>query len=420
VKRKTRNASNLVSALVIVSLMLLLGGAKVVAAPTHLGGSVNVVSWGSSPTESAAFDKTLKAFQAKTGIQVNFSVNNGDYNTVLKTQMTAGTAPDVFYLNSDHARDFEILGALHSLDYLKKVKSFGFTKFYKSIQSGFVYKGHTYGFAKDYSTLVIWYNKTMFKAAHIKSPPTTWTQFAADAKKLTHKSAGVYGASLPNDIARFLPFVTEGGGAWLNNSQTKSVINSKASKAALNWYAGMYKNGYAVYPGDVGAGWDGEAFGREKVAMTMEGNWMTSYMQATFPSVKWGVAELPRASNGKLSNLNFTAAYAMWAKTPHFAQASALIQFLAGKQGEGIWAHNVGYLPSRTDVKPPSLPNGAAKVYIAQVKVSKGWFFPPGFFDAAATPVNNDIGDAMKGKISVSAALSDMQSKSNAALASVP
>jgi len=379
---------------------------------------VNVASWASNPTESAAFDKTLKAFQAKTGITVNFNVINGDYNTVLKTQMTSGTAPDVFYINSDHARDYETLGALHSLDYLKKVKSFGFTKFYKSIQSGFVFKKHTYAFAKDYSTLVLWYNKPMFKAAKISKPPTTWAQFAADACKLTNKSKGVYGASLPADIARWLPFVQELGGSWLNKSQTKATIDSKASKAALTWYASMYKKGCATFPADVGTGWNGEAFGREKVAMAMEGNWMTSYMQPTFPAVKWGVSLLPRAANGKLSNLNFTAGYAMWAKTPHFSQASKLMQFLAGKQGEAIWAHNVGYLPSRSDVKPKNIPG--SKVYIAQVKQSKGWFFPTGFIDRANTPVNDAISNAMKGKMSVSAALAEMQSKSQSALTAAP
>lgn len=417
-ERTWRKAAHIVASLISLCALLALGVYSANASPSRLGGEVNVAAWASNPTESAAFDKTLKAFQAKTGIKVNFTVNNGDYNTVLKTQMTAGTAPDVFYLNSDHARDFETLGSLHSLDYLKKVKSFGFNKFYKSIQSGFVYKGHTYAFAKDYSTLVLWYNKSMFKAAGIKKAPTTWAQFQSDACKLTNKSQGVYGASLSADIARLLPFVQEEGGAWLNKNQSKAVINSKAAKKALTWYAGIYKKGCAAMPSDVGAGWNGEAFGREKAAMTIEGNWMTSYMQQTFPSVKWGVAVLPKAPNGKLSNLNFTAGYAMWSKTPHYAQANALMQFLAGKQGEGIWAHNVGYLPSRKDVKPKNIPG--SKVYVNQVRVSKGWFFPPGFIDRANTPVNNDIQSAMQGKMSISAALADMQSKSQTALSTAP
>ena len=92
-KNKTRILANVISAAVVCSMLLVLGGAKVAAAPSHLSGSVNVAAWSSNPTESAAFDKTLKAFQAKTGITVNFTVLNGNYNTVLKTQMTAGTAP---------------------------------------------------------------------------------------------------------------------------------------------------------------------------------------------------------------------------------------------------------------------------------------------------------------------------------------
>lgn len=416
--RKARLGANLIAVLA-VTISIVFVGRQTASATSPRAGTVNFASWSSNPTESAALSKTLKAFTNKTHITVNFQVLNGNYPALLKTRMTAGNAPDVFYMNSDVARDFILLHTLHSLNYLKKVKSFGFNKFYKSIQEGFVYKGTTYGFAKDYSTLVLWYNKSMFKSAHISKPPTTWAQFTKDACKLTNKSKGIIGASLPADIARWLPFVYEAGGAWLNKNQNKAVINSKAALSALNFYANVYKKGCATFPSDVGAGWNGEAFGREKVAMAMEGNWMTSYMQQTFPNVKWGIADLPRGPHNHLSNLNFTAAYAMWAHTPHFKQATTLMEFLAGKQGEAVWAHNVFYLPSRSDVSAPALPQGS-KAYISQVKYSHGWFFPPGFADSALTPVNNDLMKVMKGQMSPKSALSDMQSKSQHALNQAP
>jgi multiple sugar transport system substrate-binding protein len=109
------------------------------------------------------------------------------------------------------------------------------------VQQGFVYHGHTYGFAKDYSTLALWYNKDLFKSAGISKPPTTWAALQSDACKLSDKSAKRYGISFSADPARWLAFVYQAGGSLLNKNQTSATINSSASKKALDYYAGMVK-----------------------------------------------------------------------------------------------------------------------------------------------------------------------------------
>src|SRR5438270_1899636 len=68
--------------------------------------TVSFATWSSNPTEQAGQKALVTAFQNKYHINVDFQVINGDYNAQMKTRITAGTAPDVFYVNSDHVQDF--------------------------------------------------------------------------------------------------------------------------------------------------------------------------------------------------------------------------------------------------------------------------------------------------------------------------
>ncbi|HEX8918721.1 MAG TPA: extracellular solute-binding protein, partial [Chloroflexota bacterium] len=185
--RKLFIAVNVLVAMLMIGAVTLVGRNGASAAPSYAG-SVSFGTWSSNPTEQAGQKKLVQAFENKYHINVNFQVLNGDYSTVLKARLTAGTAPDVFYLNSTDAQSFIRTGALANLDFLAKDKSFGFSEFYNSLQFGFKWKGHTYAMAKDYSPLALWYNKTLFAKAGISKPPTTWAQITADACKLTDKA----------------------------------------------------------------------------------------------------------------------------------------------------------------------------------------------------------------------------------------
>jgi multiple sugar transport system substrate-binding protein len=325
-------------------------------------------------------------------------------------------------MNSDVFQQFASSGALANLDFLKNVKSFGYNQYYKNLQSGYVYNKHVYGLVKDYSTLALWYNKDMFSAAGIKSPPATWAQLKTDACKLSKPANKVYGIALSADVARWAAFLiadgggSTGGGGLLNKAQTKAYISGKAGVDSLNFYAGLVKQGCAARPDQVGAGWNGEAFGHQNVAMAVEGNWMTSYMQQTFPNVHWGLAPLPKGPSGKQGNLAFTAAYSMFARTSNKANAIKLLEYLAGKAGTTVWSRVVGYLPARKDVKAPAI----SKVFSQQTKYARDWFFPPGFNNRALTPMGNDIQAVMDGKMSAQAAISDMQTQATKALTSAP
>ena len=70
------------------------------------------------------------------------------------------------------------------------------------------------------------------------------------------------------------------------------------------------------------AGWAGEAFGKGKAAMTIEGNWIRGALSSDYPNIKYTVRELPAGPAGK-GTLSFTQCWGIAAKSQHKQQAVA-------------------------------------------------------------------------------------------------
>jgi len=214
----------------------------------------------------------------------------------------------------------------------------------------FEYNGNIYAIPKDWSPLGLFYNPTYFKQAGIPSPPRTWQELYQDAVKLTVKAPNGstlrYGLAIPPDMARILAFVYQAGGYWISSDGTSVGTNSSQFQQALYFVYQMIKNGYAVVPQAIGAGWDGQAFGLGKVAMTIEGNWMIPYMQQTYPNVTYAVAPLPAGPAGN-ATLLFTVGLAIPHNDKHPQQAWEFIQFFTSKTGMTDWVTQGLALPTR-------------------------------------------------------------------------
>src|SRR5437899_7745098 len=74
--------------------------ASTAASPTvaALSGDIRISGWSSSPTEDALLTDSINAFMAANpGVKVKWEPIAQDYETVLKTNLAAGTEADVFY-----------------------------------------------------------------------------------------------------------------------------------------------------------------------------------------------------------------------------------------------------------------------------------------------------------------------------------
>jgi multiple sugar transport system substrate-binding protein len=112
----------------------------------------------------------------------------------------------------------------------------------------------------------------------------------------------------------------------------------------------LLAGGSAKYPKQLDSGWAGEAFGKQKAAMTIEGNWIKGALKNDFPNVKYQAFELPEGPAGK-GTLSFTQCWGIAAKSANKAQAQELVKALTTKDQQLAFATAFGVMPSRQSAK---------------------------------------------------------------------
>ena len=344
-----RNRNAWLAILTVVALVATAcSGTGSTASPTPgsagLSGDVRISGFSSTPTEDALLTDSINAFMKDNpNVKVKWEPIAKDYDTVLKTNIAAGTEADVFYVDIFWADSIMKTGKLLALDDLMKKTNTNKSDFVPSLLNAFSYNGKVYGIPKDFNTLGLVYNKDLFKAANVKEPTNDWTwdDLKSAAKALT--KGDVVGLSLPADAARFVPFLWQAGGDLAN-------VNNAAGQAATDFYTGFEaKDGLSKLPSELGMGWAGEAFEKGKAAMVFEGGWLPADLNNNFKSVKYGVAQMPKGSAGK-SNLIFTVAYSVSAKTKNPDAAWALANYLTGKDNQSKVLKAGFALPTRLNL----------------------------------------------------------------------
>jgi multiple sugar transport system substrate-binding protein len=358
--------------------------------------SVTLAGWASSPEETAALRRTITAFErANRDLDVKYTPISGDYDAAMLARFAAKRPPDVFYVDSLDVPDY--LPALEPLnDEIRGTKNFTTKPYFRRLLAAFTVKGQIYGLPKDWSPLGLVANRAMLARAGVSSPPTTWAQFTQTLQRLRSANAVPDGAPacLSLDWARMLAFIYQNNGAWLNPARTESVIDSAQNIATVNIYLSWLKSGLAKTPQQLGVGWCGEALGKQKAAVIFEGNWVYSFMQKDFPSV--GFRVYPMIRNKTRGNLSFTVSYSIGKASKNKAAAWRLLRYLVGKNGQAVWSKNSGFLPSRSDVKPPA---GRA-AFVAEAPASRPWQFVKGF-DRVYDLAGKELERAFEGQQSV-------------------
>jgi multiple sugar transport system substrate-binding protein len=313
----------------------------------------------------------------------------------MTARFAAHNPPDVFYVDSSVLPAWSTQKVLQPLNSYITGTKYNIKKFYPGLLNAFKVGKTYYGFPKDWSPLATEINRSMFAKAGITRLPRTWAQLTADAQKLASSNAvpGGKPICLPADWARMLAFIYQNKGSLSN-------VQSLAVRTAVNFYVGLIKRGLAATPQQLGAGWPGEALGKQKAAIIFEGNWLLPYMKSTFPQVSYGVGPMVK---GKVNgNLGFTVSYSMAKDSKHKAAAWTLLSWLTGKAGMTLWMSKGLALPSRTDVKAV----GGRKAFLAAGPFAHGWGFPN--FSATQTIMNNDLQAVINGSMSVNSMLSDV------------
>jgi multiple sugar transport system substrate-binding protein len=391
-----RKGSVLLLAIAAVAVAILATTAQAKSKkPAAVSGTVTLSGWSAGADEDNLLQQVVNVFmKSHPSIKVNYSVINGDYTTAMTARFAARTPPDVFYVDSSVAPTWVQQGVLQPLDSYIKSSKYNTTAFFPSLLSAFKAGGKTYGFPKDWSPLAMEINTTMLSQAGVKAPKT-WAQLQSVAQAMVTKGvvSGGKPICLGADWARMLPFIFQNKGSLAN-------VQSAAATSAVNYYVGLISKGLAQTPDKLGAGWCGEALGKEKAAIAFEGNWVLPFMKSTYPSVHYGVFPMIKQKTG--GNLAFTVSYSMAKDSANKPAAWALLSWLAGPVGQKIWVSKGLALPSRSDVKAI----GGRGAFLGQAPYAHGWGFNN--FSNTYTIMNNDLTAVINGGKTVQQMLAEV------------
>ena len=302
---------------------------------------LQVLIGSSGDAETKAVEDAAAAWAKESGNEVEVVVAN-DLAQQLSQGFAGGNPPDLFYVDAGVFGDYAEAGNLYPyMDQLADADDF-----YPNLVDSFTLDDQAYCAPKDFSTLALEINTEAWKKAGLTDAdiPTTWDELQAVAKKLTTPDQAGLVLGLGRD--RVGAFLVQNGGFWVDGETGEATATEPTNAEALDYVQGMLEGGEAVLAPDVDAGWGGEAFGTQKAAMTIEGNWIRGAMENDYPDVDYTVAELPEGPAGK-GTLLFTQCWGIAADSENQTAAVDFVEAMTTPEQQLENADAFGVMPSR-------------------------------------------------------------------------
>nr|WP_076389379.1 sugar ABC transporter substrate-binding protein [Vaginimicrobium propionicum] len=263
----------------------------------------------------------------------------GDLSKSIIQGGVGGQIPDVAIIDNVDNQNFASLGLLK--DITSEVSSMQ-DEYYEGPWSSTQLNGKTYGLPMNSNNLALFYNKTLFEQAGVATPPSTWDELAATAKKLaTDGKMGLAISGVKNEQGTFqvLPFVWQAGGdideyaKYGGEALTflKNMIDDGSMSSAVANYSQE----------DVRT-----QFTTGQTAMMVNGPWEISNLSDV--DFEWGVAPLPKAQRAAtgLGGENIVAFEG--AKNPE--GALKFVKWMASNKGVQTFCDISGQLSPRPDL----------------------------------------------------------------------
>jgi multiple sugar transport system substrate-binding protein len=383
--------------------------ARSLACPASQRIGLNVSGWSGADQEADMVQHELKLFeQANPCITTYFSPIPSNYQQKIQTEFASGAEPDVMYISPDMIYNEGKAGKLLDLTPYLKADGVNTGAYISALLKTFQLNGKTYGLPKDWGTLGIFYNKAIFNADHVAYPSNnlTYDQYRALAQKVytpsSNPSKVIYGTMMPEDIGRFNAFMYGFGTNIVDPNTGKVLFDNAKAVAALDYYTSFQlKDHDATVPGTIGDGWQGDSFGKGRVAMVIEGGWLTPYLRSTYPKINFGVAQMPIGPAGRADPV-YTNAWGVSADTVKNKTDKAavkLVEFLTGAQTQ-TYQTDIGFsLPTLQSLQnlPYLKTHPEAGNLFASYSVGRLGNFGA-YNDQTTTAINNAITEVLLGK----------------------
>ena len=294
------------------------------------------------------------------GIKVK-PIYAGTYKDALAKALTAhksGTPPDVavlFAADMYTLIDADAIVAFDDLTASMHQDTAWLDGFYPALMANSRAGGKTWGVPFQRSTILLYWNKALFKEAGLdpNRPPADWAEMAAYANKLTRRdSAGnavQWGLQIPSSGFPYWLFqglTTANGIELMNAAGTETRFDQPAAVEALQYWVDLARVQKAHPPGVVEWGSTPKDFLDKKAAMiwTTSGNLGGIKNGARF---EFGVAMLP--ANKRQGSPTGGGNLYIFKKSPSAQREAALkfVQWLVSPARTAQWGIDSGYIAVR-------------------------------------------------------------------------
>lgn len=228
----------------------------------------------------------------------------GTYYDKLTLSLAYSSAPDLFVLHAERVPEFASFGTLRPLGDLYAAARPPLTAadFAPVPWRASFYQGRQYALPLDVHPIGLYYNTRLFREAGIVDahgrarPPATWSDFLADARKMTRDIDGdgrpdQWGFVFTFQRTNWLTFAAQWGGGILSPDGGACAMATPPSLEAIRRMRELiYLDRVAPKPEGVDA-W--LAFRQGKVAMALEGIYMLASLEEQ-PGLQFAGAPAPR------------------------------------------------------------------------------------------------------------------------------
>ncbi|MBI2842533.1 MAG: sugar ABC transporter substrate-binding protein [Armatimonadetes bacterium] len=294
--------------------------------------------------------KLVGAFtQANPDIHIDYEVVHGGPQKIL-VETAGNSAPDVFFWWDDLLGSMVNKRAVLDLtSFIEKDKDFNLDEFFPATLKPLTFDGRLYGLPVNWSTMVMFYNKTLFDKAGVEYPDESWTwdDFLATATKLTVRKDGrviQYGAIAPDPFLAIYSF----GGRDFNEDATKCTIDSRETRQALQFLLDL-QNKHKVVPSaqeiQGGGAWDKMRFSADlfrtgRVAMFIQWPAPVEQFARQIKSFDWDIAFVPRKSGRSRVTMLASSPLCISSQSKNPQAAWEFIKFACGYEGGKMLAQD--------------------------------------------------------------------------------
>jgi multiple sugar transport system substrate-binding protein len=373
-------------------------------------------------------DKQLVTAFEKLYPKVKINLVNAGSSTVeytkLQNAIKAGNGvPDIAQIEYYALPQFALGGSLANVssDGLGSDQS----QFSSAVWDSVNVNGELVGLPQDTGPMALFYNKTIFDKYKL-TVPTTWAQYAADAKKLHAANPKEYLTADTGDPGFTTSMIWDAGGHPYVTSGTKNVtidLADAGSQKFVNMWSPLVSGGLVAPITAWGTPWY-TGLSNGTIASLVTGGWMGVDLETgvTGGSGQWRVAPMPQWTAGATADAeNGGSADSVLSASKNQLAAAAFVQWISTGQGAQLSA-STGDFPASTailnsasflDVKPAYFGGQAINQVLSQAssEVLPGWSYLP--FQVYANSIfPATVGQAYTGKSSLGSGLQAWQQQS--------